>query len=106
MSNESLLAGVAAGLAVTGLCSIPAVSGLVAQLRKREPKQESYGDGDGTSTPEAVKAYSAKLPKALILVFSTVGTAVSIALAVLSTLHASEDDLFLENWLSVAAWVR
>lgn len=105
MRNDSMVAAAATGLAVVGLFSYPSVSGLIRQLRKRDPKQETYEDLDGKSTPEAVKAYSAKPPKALLLLFSALGCGTAIALAVLSTLHVAEDGSFLENWLSAASWV-
>ena len=106
MSETALLASVSSGLAVVVLLSIPANSKTFAQLHNREPKSEHYEDEDGKSTPEAVKAYSAKFPKTFTLLFAVAGLGVSIALAVLSILHlAADKDLFLENWLSVGAWV-
>jgi hypothetical protein len=97
-------ASAAVALAVIGLLSVPAVINLSAQLRQRDPKPEVYEDADGKSTPEATKSFSAKIPKAFIVVFSVIGLGLSIALAVLSTLDA-EDALCLENWLSSATWV-
>jgi hypothetical protein len=103
--NTVLLATSAAGLGLVGLLSLPAVANTVIQLRARESKSEIYEDEDGKSTPESVKAYSAKLPKAFIIFFSVVGLGLSIAVAVVATLGETTG-LFLENWLAVGTWVR
>lgn len=104
MSQDNLLLGTsAAGVGLIGLLSAPAVVSLAAQLRNRESQPEIYEDEDGKSTPEAVKAYSAKIPKFFILLFSVTGLGLSIALAVLSTLGESYG-LFLQNWFSVGTW--
>ncbi|KAF7537646.1 hypothetical protein G7054_g3519 [Neopestalotiopsis clavispora] len=105
MSQELiLLATSAAGLGLIGLLSAPSGLSLAAQLRNREPPPtEIYEDEDGKSTPEAVKAYSAKVPKFFVLLFSLIGLGLSIALAVLSTIGESYG-LFLQNWLSVGTW--
>lgn len=106
MSQDNLLLGTsAAGVGLIGLLSAPAVVSLAAQLRNRESQPEIYEDEDGKSTPEAVKAYSAKIPKFFVLLFSVTGLGLSIALAVLSTLGESYG-LFLQNWFSVGTWVR
>ncbi|KAK8031803.1 hypothetical protein PG990_001537 [Apiospora arundinis] len=103
-ANIGFLGTSAASVGLVALFTIPAVTKLVLQLRTRDAKpSEIYEDKDGKSTPEAVKAFSAKVPKAFILLLSLAGLGLSIALAVLSTLD-QEKDLFLENWLSVAAW--
>ncbi|KAK6833621.1 ammonium transporter [Apiospora arundinis] len=103
-ANIGFLGTSAASVGLVALFTIPAVTKLVLQLRSRDAKpSEIYEDKDGKSTPEAVKAFSAKVPKAFILLLSLAGLGLSIALAVLSTLDP-EKDLYLENWLSVAAW--
>jgi len=103
MRHESLVVGVAAGLGVIALASLPSVSSF---LRRKEPRQAIYEDADGKSTPESMEAYSAKLPKAVLLVLSALGCAASLTNAVLVTLNLGKDGLFLEDWLSSAAWVR
>ncbi|KAI0473842.1 P-loop containing nucleoside triphosphate hydrolase protein [Xylariaceae sp. FL0804] len=105
--DTATLAVSATGLALVAVLSVPSTVRLIGQLRRPSPKSEGYEDDDGKSTPEAVEAYGAKLPKALVLVFSLLGLLVSIALAVLSTLRPRgvSETLFLENWLIVAAWV-
>ncbi|KAK3935918.1 P-loop containing nucleoside triphosphate hydrolase protein [Diplogelasinospora grovesii] len=101
MRDDSMLVAVATGLAVITLCSVPSISGVVTQLRRRDPKQETYEDEDGKATPESVRAYSAKLSKSLIVVFAGAGCALSIALGLLST---GSEGIRLENWLNVGAW--
>jgi len=105
MRNVSMIAAVGTGVGVIGLLSLPSISSLALQLSKREPKEDLYEDADGKSTPESVKAYSAKWPKAAILALAFIGCATAIAVAVLTTLHSSQHELSLENWLSAAAWV-
>lgn len=95
----------ATGLGVVGLMSTPAVVNLVLQLTTPEPRQDGYEDQDGKATPESFKAYSAKWPKSLIVLFSLITASTSLATAVLATLHVDNHDLFLENWLSVGASV-
>ncbi|KAK9788369.1 putative P-loop containing nucleoside triphosphate hydrolase protein [Seiridium cardinale] len=104
MSDRTiLLASSATGLGLIALSTAPAVISSVAQLRSHESRSDVYEDEDGKSTPQAVKAYSAKIPKAFILLFSLIGLGLSIALAVLSTVGET-NGLFLENWLGVVAW--
>jgi len=106
--NNLLLATSAAGLGIVSLLSIPAVRNVLEQLRKKEPHDPSaiYEDVDGKSTLEATRAFSAKWPKAFILVFSAAGLLLSIALGVLATIgdRYAGERLFLENWLCVGAW--
>ncbi len=102
MRDESMIRPIAAGLVVVGLFSVPAFTNLITQLSKRDAKQETYEDGDGKASPESVKAFSSKWPKAFILFFAAVGCATSIALAVLTT---DAKGLFLENWLTAGASV-
>ncbi|KAK8136839.1 hypothetical protein PG984_004779 [Apiospora sp. TS-2023a] len=103
-ANIGFLGTSAASVGLIALFTTPAVIRLVLQLRNRDAKtSDVYEDEDGKSTPEAVKAFSAKVPKAFILLLSLVGLGLSIALSVLSTLDV-EKGLFLENWLAVSAW--
>ncbi|KAI0601430.1 P-loop containing nucleoside triphosphate hydrolase protein [Biscogniauxia sp. FL1348] len=99
----------AIGLGITAVLTGPSVVHLVAQLRSRSAKTEGYEDADGKSTPEAIEAFSTKLPKTLIVLCSVIGLCISVTLAALGTLNpgtpaAHDDGLFLENWLVVAAW--
>jgi hypothetical protein len=91
------------GIALIVLCSIPAASGFAKQLGRRDVKQDTYEDEDGKATPESIKAYSAKLPKTLVLLSAAGGCAVSIA-HLLLPLRA---DIFplLNVLLGIAAWV-
>lgn len=82
--NDALLALLVTGVAIIGLCSLPAVSAVVTRLSKRDARQEIYADDDGTATPESMKAFSAKLPKAAILFIAAHGLPISILLTLLS----------------------
>jgi hypothetical protein len=99
---HSMLRVFESGIALIGICSVPAFGSTVTRLRKRDAKQDVYEDGDGKATPESVKAYSGKLPKSCIVVSAGVGLATSIALLITSP-HA--DDRVLINSLSIGAWV-
>lgn len=102
--NESRFAAVVTGLALVGLGSLPAVSGFVQRFRKREARQEVlYEDADGKATVESQRAYSAKVPKTVILLSATAGFALSIAIALLST---SKKASSVNDWLSTGAWVQ
>lgn len=102
--NESRFAVVVTGLALVGLGSLPAVSGFVQRFRKREARQEVlYEDADGKATVESQRAYSAKVPRTVILLSAAAGFALSIAIALLSTNQKTSS---LNDWLSTGAWVR
>lgn len=105
MHENSTIVAVATGLGVIGLVSLPAISIFVLQLTTHEPKQNTYEDKDGKATPDSVKAYSAKVPKSLIVLFAALGFATAISTAVLATIHVERDGLFLENWLGAGASV-
>lgn len=99
-SHDSELIGNATGLAVIGLCSLPAVSSFIIQLRKRERRSTLiYEDPDGQSTPEAVKAFSNKSAKAIIVLLAVAGLFARLAHAVVATGY------LVQNWASEAAWV-
>ncbi|KAI1497200.1 P-loop containing nucleoside triphosphate hydrolase protein [Biscogniauxia marginata] len=104
--DTMMLTSSALGLGIITILSSPSVAHVVGHLRSPSPKTESYEDEDGKSTPDALKAFSTKLPKALIIACSVIGLGTSVALAVLETLgpRGQGDGLFLENWLAVPAW--
>ena len=104
MSNDSIPIRVGTAVAVIGLCSVPAITSFVLQLKKKEPRQNFYEDGDGKSTPEAIAAYSARVPKAVILCLAAVGFGCSMA-AVLNPIHVASHGIDVEDWLIEAAWV-
>ncbi|KAI1490070.1 P-loop containing nucleoside triphosphate hydrolase protein [Biscogniauxia mediterranea] len=111
MADETAatLAISAIGLGIIAILTGPSVVHLVAQLRSRSAKTEGYEDADGKSTPEAIKAFSNKLPKTVVVVCSVIGLCISVALAALGSLGpgrptAHHDGLFLANWLVVVAW--
>ncbi|OAA68195.1 ABC bile acid transporter [Niveomyces insectorum RCEF 264] len=106
MHDESMILGTGASLAAIALCTLPSVSGLVGQLRKRQPRDDAvYEDIDGVATPASTQAFSATLPKTAVLVFAALGAAASLASSILVTLHAGHDGFFLEDWLLTAAWL-
>lgn len=105
MSDVPMLPLTATVLAIVGLSASPAVFASLKQWRNRTPKDNFYEDVDGKSTPESVAAYSSRRPKTLIIAFSVVGFATSIALSVLSTLNQPTHYGLVENLLTTASWV-
>ncbi|KAL2155016.1 hypothetical protein VTH82DRAFT_3692 [Thermothelomyces myriococcoides] len=99
--SSSMLKVFGAGLAVIGLCSVPALGSTVARLRKRDAHTDTYEDGDGKASPESLKAFSARLPKALAVVSAGAGLAISTVLLVISA-HA--EGQVLTSSLDMASW--
>lgn len=108
LENDSRsLASGGAGSIVVLLLSIPSLYATASHLlgrRKIPSKSGTYEDKDGVATEESVKAYSAKIPKTLLTIFTTAGFLISIASAVLGTLK-NNDGMLIENWLNTAQWV-
>ncbi len=102
-ASGSMLKAVGTGIALIGLCSAPALGGIVTRLNKRDVHQEVYEDGDGKATPESMKAYSARLPKSLVVASGASGLVISIALLVISP--RAEGRLLIDS-LTSGAWVR
>jgi hypothetical protein len=100
---NSMLKAIGTGIALIALCSAPALSSTVTRLNRRDARQDAYEDGDGKASPESLKAYSAKLPKSLVVASGAAGLAVSIALLIISP-HA-EGRLLVDS-LTTGAWVR
>jgi len=105
MTDPLLLPLCAAGLAVTGLSTLPAIFAQLAQARDHRHRDNFYEDVDGKSTPETMAAFSNKKPKLCLLISAVVGFGLSIAVTILSILHPLGDGLALENWLSNGCWV-
>jgi ABC-type lipoprotein release transport system permease subunit len=107
MPETILIISSGLGLGIVSTLTLPAIVHLVKQIRNRAPKTDGYEDEDGKSSQEAINAFSTKLPKASILLFSVIGLCTSIAIAILSTLspRGQGDGLLLENWLVVPGWV-
>lgn len=101
-NSNSMLRVFETGIALIGICSVPALGSTVIRLRRRDAKQDVYEDGDGKATPESVKAYSGKLPKSFVVASASVGLAISIALLIISP-HAN--DRLLIDSLSIGSWV-
>ncbi|KAL3418595.1 ABC transporter [Phlyctema vagabunda] len=102
--DHTALASGAAGLGAVLLLTIPSILYVVAQFREGESKSSTYQDKDGVASEESIAKFSNKIPKVLLLLFTAAGLLVSIALSVLGLLHLTEDGLFVESWLNVAAW--
>lgn len=94
-----------AGLTVVGLFSLPGAVALLSQIRNRTPKDNFYSDVDGTSTPEAVAAFSNKWPKLAILLLALTSFDTAVAYSILTTLHADRYGLFVPSWLTTGALV-
>ncbi|ROT39327.1 ATP-dependent bile acid permease [Sodiomyces alkalinus F11] len=92
-----------AGLAVVAVCSVPAIVGFVSQLRSPSVKENFYEDKDGNSTPEANATFSNRWPKVLIVLLAALGSASSLAVAILSTVD--RQDVLLADGLLSAAWI-
>ncbi|KAK4245344.1 P-loop containing nucleoside triphosphate hydrolase protein [Corynascus novoguineensis] len=100
--SDSMLKVIGTGLAVIGVCSVPALGSTVSRLTRRDAHQDTYEDGDGKASLESLKAYSAKLSKTFAVVSAGAGFAVSIALLVISAPAA--DRGLLTSSLVTAAW--
>ncbi|KAK4451704.1 P-loop containing nucleoside triphosphate hydrolase protein [Podospora aff. communis PSN243] len=98
--HDSLLALFGTGAAVIGLFSLPAVSATATRFAKPETKADIYEDEDGQASPESMKAFSAKVPKGLILLFAATGLSVSITLLLL-TIH--DPAITLKSLVLIAA---
>jgi hypothetical protein len=98
------LAVAAAGLAISGLTTLPAVVALVTRSREARQKDEIYRDEDGEATPESVAAFSTKWRRTFVLLWAGAGLSCQIALVVIA--EAGKKKFFLHNWLTTGAWVR
>ncbi|RYP62981.1 hypothetical protein DL770_009486 [Monosporascus sp. CRB-9-2] len=100
------LATSAVGLGAIGLLTIPTIASFRAQVCRRHVQSEVYEDKDGKSTPEAVKAFATKVPRGAILILNVIGLGLSVTLAALATLSASNPDhpFLLEDWICAGAW--
>jgi hypothetical protein len=104
-SNSMSLASAAAGLVLTALLTIPALIGVLSHFREPKRKPAIYEDEDGAASEESMAAYTAKVPKILLSIFTIVGFATAVSVAVLGTLDRTLDPMFLENWLTAGQWV-
>ncbi|AEO70139.1 uncharacterized protein THITE_45545 [Thermothielavioides terrestris NRRL 8126] len=98
--GDSMLIAAGTGIAFIGLCSVPALGTVATRLGKRDARQDAYEDADGKASPESLKAYSAALPKSVVLASGAAGLGVSIVLLVISP-HA--EGLLVDS-LSTASW--
>jgi hypothetical protein len=107
MDHNNLFNFALGGLAIAGLASLPALSAVVSQIRNRTVKDNFYEDEDGKATPEAIAAFSQKGSKFAVVFLAATTAALSLAISVLSTIRPGQgdEDLFLQTWLTTAAWV-
>lgn len=108
VQGDPMLAAFGTGIALIGLCSAPAAASLVTRIaggKHNAKKEDTYEDADGKATPESVKAYSAWLPKSLVLGSASAGCGVSVALLALSPRAEEDPGRLLVAALGAAAWV-
>jgi hypothetical protein len=102
--SRSLTSGAASLLVVT-LLTLPALVAVRSHVCEPKSKPALYEDKDGVASEKSMAEYTAKYPKILLLIFTLLGFATAVSLAVLGTLDRDLDPMFLENWLSAAQWV-
>ena len=87
------------------LLTAPSVIAIYSHFRHKKTKPRLYEDKDGVASEESMAAYSAKIPKIALTIFTIAGFAIATSLAVLTTLNRNENSTFVQNWLNVAQWV-
>jgi hypothetical protein len=92
-------------LALDLLLTAPSVIAIHSHFRHKKPKPRLYEDKDGVASEQSMAAYSAKIPKIVLAIFTIAGFAIATSLAVLTTLNRHENTTFVQNWLNVAQWV-
>lgn len=108
-ANESVIVG-SISLGLIAATSTPALWTICKSLflRRKDAGYHYvdglYADGDGVATRESQEQFSSFIPRCLALVASLIGLLLSIATAVLATIHPNQA-LFVESWLTLASWV-
>lgn len=92
-------------LALDLLLTAPSVIAIHSHFRNKKTKPRLYEDKDGVASEQSMAAYSAKIPKIVLAIFTIAGFAIATSLAVLTTLNRNENTTFVQNWLNVAQWV-
>lgn len=87
------------------LLTTPSVLAIYSHFRRKKTKPRLYEDKDGVASEQSMAAYSAKLPKIVLAIFTIAGFAIATSLAVITTLNRNENSTFGQNWLNVAQWV-
>jgi hypothetical protein len=87
------------------LLTAPSVIAIHSHFRRKKTKPRRYEDKDGVASEESMAAYSAKIPKIVLGIFTIAGFVIATSLAVLTTLNRNENITFVQNWLNVAQWV-
>ncbi|KAK0648255.1 hypothetical protein B0T16DRAFT_444367 [Cercophora newfieldiana] len=96
------LAVAAAGLAISGLTSLPAIIAIARRRPKATNKDEIYRDSDGEATSESAAAFSTIWRRVFVVLWAGAGLGCQTALAVIA--ETSREGLSLGNWLITAAW--
>lgn len=98
-------------LFLTGIGSVPAIRSIVDRIGRRSLQNDesaiaktTYRDEDGEASEESLQAFSDTWQRVVIALFSASGFAVTLALAVLTTLQISQNFAIL-NWLQLGIWV-
>jgi len=102
-STESIIVG-AVGIGFVAATSTPAFLTIGRKDSGYRHVDGLYADGDGIATEESQQESSTLIPRCLALLGSIVGLLLSIAAAVLATIHPHHA-LFIESWLTLASWV-
>ncbi|RFU32555.1 hypothetical protein B7463_g3759, partial [Scytalidium lignicola] len=102
-NSTSIVPG-AIALALILLFTAPATVAVASHFRDVKPKVTIYEDKDGVATKESTEAYSAKVPKSLLVIFTVLGLFNAIALAALDVLKLSEDGDLRGAWINVGQW--
>ncbi|TAQ84026.1 hypothetical protein B7494_g7650 [Chlorociboria aeruginascens] len=99
---RSIAAG-AVGTTLILILTFPSLMSILSHFRAHTSKSELYQDRDGVATEGSTAAFTAKLPKTVLSIFTVLGLGTSIALAVIGTVNPG-DGMILESWLNSVQW--
>ncbi|MCJ1390652.1 hypothetical protein MMC18_003513 [Xylographa bjoerkii] len=96
------------GLGLVALTSLPSFLSIYRRTSRRKDTgyhdaNVLYEDGDGAATIDSQREYSTIVPRSFALLGSAIGFLLSIAAAVLNTVHP-EGVLCIESWLTFGSW--
>ncbi|KAI9931721.1 hypothetical protein ASPWEDRAFT_150886 [Aspergillus wentii DTO 134E9] len=94
------------------LTSLPALRSCASHLRSKRTKNasgfaepcSSYCDQDGEATAKSLAAFSDRWNRVVIFLLAVAGLAVSLSLAVISTIH-NHHGFVIESWLLSGIWM-
>ena len=99
----SRLSVLTANLVLISVFSIPGIIDLATQLQTTRPNTQLYEDEDGETTPDAVEAYSDRVPKIIMALCSFLGMCIALASVILAIKHMHTG--FIGPLLILATWV-